>query len=88
MRRGRGHTGYEDIFVWGADELHGFVGEESHVFIDGVVGDVGVGAVIEGDEDVEEDYNLLSAVAPITNFGGLKNMERACSPTITTKVNI
>ena len=48
--------GYEDVFVGGADELHGFEGEEGHVFVGGVVGDVGVGAVVEGDEDVEEDF--------------------------------
>lgn len=36
--------------------MHGFEGEEGHVFVGGVVGDVGVGAVVEGDEDVEEDF--------------------------------
>ena len=29
--------------------------EEGHVFVDSVVGDVCVGAVVESDEDVEED---------------------------------
>lgn len=32
------------------------MGEEGHVFVDGVVGDVGVGRVVESDEDVEEDF--------------------------------
>lgn len=35
--------------------MHGFLGEESHVFVDSVGGDVFVGGIVEGDEDVEED---------------------------------
>ena len=35
--------------------MDGFLGEEGHVFVNGVVGDVLVGGVVEGDEDVEED---------------------------------
>lgn len=52
--------GDEDVFVRGADELHRLLREEGHVFVDGVVGDVGVGAVVEGDEDVEEDCGWVS----------------------------
>lgn len=49
--------GDEDVFVGGADELHGLLGEEGHVFVRGVAGDVLVGRVVEGDEDVEQDYH-------------------------------
>ena len=59
--------GDEDVFVGGADELHGFQGEESHEFVDGVVGDVGVGAVVEGDEDVEEDF-VVSVLLDMPTF--------------------
>ena len=55
--------GDEDVFVRGADELQGFLGEEGHVFVDGVVGDVGVGGVVEGDEDVEEDWGWWVSIA-------------------------
>ena len=58
-----GLTSYEDVLVGGADELHGLLGEERHVFVDGVVGDVFIGAVIKGDEDVEEDCFLLVRLA-------------------------
>ena len=51
--------GDEDVFIRGADELHRLLGEEGHVFVNSVVGDVGVGAVVEGDEDVEEDCDVL-----------------------------
>lgn len=50
----------EDVFVGRAHELQGLLGEERHVFVDGVVGDVGVGAIVEGDEDVEEDWGGLA----------------------------
>lgn len=38
--------GDEDVFVGGTHELHGFLGEESHVFVDGGRGDVFVGRVV------------------------------------------
>lgn len=57
------------------------MGEEGHVFVDGVVGDVGVGGVVEGDEDVEEDCGALSL-----NFNRGDNREY--SPTITTNVKM
>ena len=54
--------GDEDVFVGGADELERLLREEGHVFVDGVVGDVGVGGVVERDEDVEEDWRGLGLV--------------------------
>ena len=60
--------GDEDVFVGGADELHRLLGEEGHVFVNSVVGDVGVGTVVEGDEDVEEDCGVL--VVDMANFAG------------------
>ena len=62
----------EDVFIGGTDELHGFQGEESHEFVDGVVGDVGVGAVVEGDEDVEEDFvvSVSSNMLTFTHTSG------------------
>jgi hypothetical protein len=47
--------GDEDVFVRGADKLHGFRGEERHVFVSGVFGYVFVSGVVEGDEDIEEN---------------------------------
>ncbi len=40
--------------------MQGFLREEGHVFVDGVVGDVGVGGVVESNEDVEEDWGELA----------------------------
>ena len=56
FERGSGDvlTCYEDIFVWGSNELYCFLSEKSHVLIDGVVGNVGVGAIVQGDQDVQE----------------------------------
>ena len=51
--------GDEDVFVRGADELEGFLREEGHVFVCCVVGYVFVGGVVEGDEDVEENYGIM-----------------------------
>ena len=51
--------GDEDVLVGGADELYCSLREECHVFVYGVVGYVGVGGIVEGDEDVEEDCNVL-----------------------------
>lgn len=53
--RGEWLTRYEDVFVWGTDELHGSLREQSHVLVDRVVGDVLVGAVEQRDQDVEQD---------------------------------
>ncbi len=61
--------------------MHGFLGEEGHVFVDGVVGDVGVGGVVEGDEDVEEDCCVLSS-------GVNRDKTYGYLPTITTKVKM
>ena len=47
----------EDVFVGRAHELHGFLREERHVFVDGVFGDVFVGRVVQRDQDVEQDYH-------------------------------
>ena len=43
----------ENILIGCAHELHRFLREERHVLVDGVVGDVFVSAVVEGNEDVE-----------------------------------
>ncbi len=53
-------TSYENVLVRCAHELHGFLSEERHVFIDGIVGDILVGTVVEGDEDVEENCQALA----------------------------
>ncbi len=45
-------TSYEHVLVRSSDELHGLLGEESHVLINGIICDVRVGAVVQGDEDV------------------------------------
>jgi hypothetical protein len=49
----------EDILIGSANELHRLLRVESHVLVDGVLRDVFVGGVVEGDEDVEQDdhYN-------------------------------
>ncbi len=47
--------GDEDVFVWGADKLHRLLCEEGHVLVSSVFGDVLVGGVVEGNQDVEED---------------------------------
>ena len=47
--------GNEDVFVGGAHEAKGLLGEESHVFVDGIVGDIFISRVIEGDENIEEN---------------------------------
>ena len=39
-------TSYEYIFIGCAHKLHSLLSEQSHVLIDGVVGDILVGAVI------------------------------------------
>lgn len=50
-------TGDENILVRSTDELHGFLREESHVFVDCIVGDVGICGVEEGNEDVKENWS-------------------------------
>lgn len=39
-------TGYEDVFIRGAHELHGFLREQGHVFVNGIIGNIFVCAVI------------------------------------------
>ena len=53
MRDGR-LTCYEDILVGCSDELHGLLTEECHVLVNGVLGDVFVGAVEEGNQDIQQ----------------------------------
>lgn len=48
-------TWNEDVFVWGADELQGALGEEREILVDCVAGDILVRAVIQGNQDVQED---------------------------------
>lgn len=45
----------EYILVWGTDELHCLLREDGHVLVRGIAGDVLVGAVVERNEDVEEN---------------------------------
>lgn len=68
--RGGRLTCDKNIFIGGSNELHGFLAEECHVLVDGVVGDVFVGAVVEGDEDVQEDCVIASLAneQPKTNI--------------------
>lgn len=51
-----GLTCYEDILIRSSDELHCFLAEERHVFIDGIVRDVFVRAVIESNQDIQQHY--------------------------------
>lgn len=53
-------TCYEDILVWCADELHSLLSEQSHVFVNRIIGDILVCTIVEGDEDVEEDCHTLA----------------------------
>ena len=46
-------TCYENVLVRRAHELHRLLREERHILVDGVVGDVFVGAVVERDQDVQ-----------------------------------
>lgn len=45
----------EHVFVRSADELEGLLGVESHVFVCCIVGDVLVGRVVQGHQDVKQD---------------------------------
>lgn len=48
------HTSNEDIFVGSSDELHGFQGEQGHVFVNRIFGNVFVRTVVQGDQDIQE----------------------------------
>ena len=56
-------TSNKHILIGRAHELQCFLREQGHVFVDGVVGDVFVGAVVERDEDVEEDCEGVEMLA-------------------------
>jgi hypothetical protein len=43
------------------------LGEECEVFINGVFGNVFVGGIVEGDEDVEENYGDDEVVNVVEN---------------------
>lgn len=47
-------TSNEDIFVGSSDELHGFQGEQGHVFVNRIFGNVFVRTVVQGDQDIQE----------------------------------
>jgi hypothetical protein len=55
-------TGNEDVFIWCADELHGFLGEYGHVFVSGISGDRFIGAVVEGNEDVQKNCKVVRSI--------------------------
>ncbi len=55
-------TGYENVLVRCAHKLHGLLGEERHVFVDCIFGDIRVGTVVKGDEDVEENCRVLTLI--------------------------
>lgn len=44
-----------DILIGRSDELHSLLGEEGEVLVNCVFGDVFIGGIVEGDEDVEKD---------------------------------
>ena len=46
-------TGDKDILIGGSNELHRLLGEESHVLINGIVGNIRIGAIVQGDEDIQ-----------------------------------
>ena len=48
-------TGYENVLVRCAHELHGLLSEECQILIDSIVGDILIGTVVKGDKDVEEN---------------------------------
>jgi hypothetical protein len=50
------HTRYKYILIWCSDKLHRLLREECHVLVDRVVCNILVGAVVEGNQDVEQ-YN-------------------------------
>lgn len=54
-------TGNEDIFIRGSDELHGFLGEQRHELVNGIVGNVFVGTVVQGDEDIQKYWQSISS---------------------------
>lgn len=53
-------TRNENVLVWCADELHRFQRKEAHVFVDRIARDFVVRAVVQGDQDVQEDWIYVS----------------------------
>ena len=47
----------EDVLVRRADEPHRLLRKERHVLVNSIVGNVLVGTVVEGDEDVKQDHH-------------------------------
>lgn len=45
-------TGDEDVLVWCPDKLQCLLGQQCHVFINGIFGDVLVGAVVKCNKNV------------------------------------
>lgn len=48
-------TGYKNVFIRGADILDGALRKVSEVLAGGIFHDVCVGAVVESDEDIQEN---------------------------------
>ena len=48
-------TWYEDILIWGADELHCLLREDRHVLISCIARNVFICAVVQGDENVQQN---------------------------------
>ena len=58
-------TSNEDVLIRRSHKLQCFLRKQSHVFVDGIVGDVFVGTVVKRDEDVQKDYDTkISSVCP------------------------
>jgi hypothetical protein len=53
-------TGYEDILVRRPDELHCLLGEHSHIFICCIPGNSFVGAIVQSNQDIEENCQIVS----------------------------
>lgn len=47
-------TSNEDVLIGSSDELHGFLGEQGHELVNGIVGNVFVRTVVQSDEDIQK----------------------------------
>jgi hypothetical protein len=60
-------TGYKDVFVGCSNKLHCFLCKESHILVNGIVGNILVGAVVKGNKDIEQNNHDDESIDVVEN---------------------